>query len=341
MKKSSMLSAVFVGSQEIRLEHRPLPAPGINNVLIQVEYVAICGSDQVRFWDSGDVRQEPIILGHEFSGRIASVTYHERLATGQYVTIAPLFNCGVCEFCRAGLENMCPKRTRFGVAVDGALQEYVSVPVDRVYSLPTNISLAEGSLIEPLAVAYHTVCRAGRPVGEGALVLGAGAIGLLIAQVWRALGFGYIAILDLDPARLDVAERLGFPVWRELPTESSFHTIFEATGSAQAFSKWLPSLAPRGKVIVVSKLEEGAAIDWVDLLRKEGEIITSRYFTLADFQNSIDLVEMGVIQLNPLIGLIVPLEILSEKQGAEVMSLAKGVVRLLVRANKSVESENV
>jgi (R,R)-butanediol dehydrogenase/meso-butanediol dehydrogenase/diacetyl reductase len=331
MDHQSMFSAVFLRSQEIQMEQRLVPAPGAEEALIRVEYTAICGSDQARFWDSGEVPQKPIVLGHEFSGRIVTTLAGKGLTIGQEVTVAPLFNCGDCEFCRAGKENMCPKRRRFGVAVDGALQEYVCIPTDRIFPLPAHISLAEGALIEPLAVAYHAVRRAGVPAGEGALVLGAGAIGLLIAQVWRALGYGSIAVIDIDSKRLAIAQQLGFPVWKEVPEKSGFLTIFEATGSGQAFSTWLPALAPRGKVVVVSKLEAAVSIDWVDLMRKEGEIITSRFFTFADFENSIDLVRNGTVQLNSLIGMLVPFQKLSENHGVEVMALAKEMIRLLVQ----------
>jgi 2-desacetyl-2-hydroxyethyl bacteriochlorophyllide A dehydrogenase len=326
-----MQSAVYSGPQKIRIEQRQMPAPGAGEALIRVEAVAICGSDQARFWDSSEVTLEPVVFGHEFSGRIVSAPAGTGFKAGERVAVAPLFNCGECEFCMAGLENMCPKRRHFGVLVDGAMQEYVCVPENRVYRLPTHISLEEGALIEPLAVATHTVLQAGVPNGEPVLVLGAGAIGLLIAQVWRALGYGYATVVEIDPKRMEVAAQLGIPVWDRDPQASSFSKIFEATGSAQAFSKWLPALAPRGLAIIVSKLAGQAKMDWLDLLRKEGGIKTSRYFTLADFEKSIDLVEEGAVQLRPLIGQIVPFQKLAENHGIEVMTLAKGAVRLLVR----------
>lgn len=331
MELQTMRCAMISGPQKIHIEHRPVPAPRDGEALVQLEYVAICGSDQSRFWDSRDNCQEPVVFGHEFSGRIVSAPIGSGLQAGQPVTVAPLFNCGECEFCHAGRENLCPNRRRFGVAVDGALQDFVSIPADRIYRLPANISLEAGALIEPLAVAYHTVSRSGIPKGESALVLGAGAIGLLIAQVWHALGYGRAAVIDIDPKRLAVAKGLGIPMWKKDPGESHFQTIFEATGSAQAFSKWLPALASRGKAVVVSKLEDPVRMDWLDLLRKEAKLITSRFFTLADFESSIDLVEKGAVQLKPLIGQIVPFQLLAENDGVNIMSLAKDAVRLVVR----------
>lgn len=214
--------------------------------------------------------------------------------------------------------------------MDGAFQEFVRMPADRIFPLPDDISLADGALIEPLAVAYHTVGQAGTSSGRAALVLGAGAIGLLIAQVWRALGKGTVVIADIDPSRLAVAAKLDIPVQELSAVAVPFNVIFEATGSARAISTWLPRLAPGGKVVVVSKLTETVTIDWIDLLRKEGQIITSRYFTLSDFAASLQLVAARAVQLQPLAGKILPFEAFTGNTGQDIMRLAGQVVRLLV-----------
>jgi 2-desacetyl-2-hydroxyethyl bacteriochlorophyllide A dehydrogenase len=330
MDHQSMQSAVFVRPQTIQIEQRPVPTPGVNEALIQVEYAAICGSDQALFWDRTDEEHRPVVMGHEFSGRIVTAPDGSGLPPGQRVTVAPLLNCGSCEFCQAGRENLCRKRRLFGITVDGAFQEFVRMPADRIFPLPDDISLADGALIEPLAVAYHTVRQADSSNSQAALVLGAGAIGLLIAQVWRALGKGTVVIADIDPSRLAVAAKLDIPVQELSAVDVPFDMIFEATGSSRAISTWLPRLAPGGKVVVVSKLTETVTIDWIDLLRKEGQIITSRYFTLNDFAASLQLVAARAVQLQPLAGQILPFEAFTGNTGQDIMHLAGQVVRLLV-----------
>jgi L-iditol 2-dehydrogenase len=297
--------------------------------------VAICGSDQARFWGRESSADEPVVMGHEFSGRVVALGDGVTAPTiGQWVTVAPLLNCGKCTFCLAGQGNLCPQRRIFGRDVDGALQEYVAVRADRVYPLPSNVSADEGALVEPLAVACHAVRRAGVEPDASVLVLGAGAIGLLIAQVWRALGGGPVAAVDLDESRLAVAEELGIPAWIGTPTGPSVDTLFEATGSPDAFASWLPALALTGRAVVVGRLNQPVAMDWVSLMRKEAEITTSRYFTLADFTQAIQLLKDGQVRVSPLIGRTVPFQRLGEQAGQTVMAEAKQVIRLLIELHE-------
>jgi 2-desacetyl-2-hydroxyethyl bacteriochlorophyllide A dehydrogenase len=218
--------------------------------------------------------------------------------------------------------------------VDGALQEYVAVRADRVHPLPPNVPTREGALVEPLAVACHAVRRVGVEPEGSALVLGAGAIGLLIAQVWQALGGGPVAVVDLDEGRLAMAAELGIPVWTGTPTGPPVDTLFEATGSPDAFATWLSALAPAGRAVVVGKLNQPVAMDWVSLMRKEAEITTSRYFTLADFTQAIQLLRDGQVRVSPLIGRTVPFQRLGEQAGQTVMAEAKQVIRLLIELHE-------
>ena len=331
-----MHAVVLIAPEQMQIEERPTPQPGSGEALVQVHYAAVCGSDQARFWGRESFAGEPVVMGHEFSGRVvglgADVT---DLAIGQWVTVAPLLNCGHCVFCLAGRANLCPQRRVFGRHVDGAFQEYVAVRADRVYPLPPNVSAREGALVEPLAVACHAVHRAGVRPGGNALVLGAGAIGLLIAQVWLALGGGPVAVVDLDEGRLSVAEELGIPSWTSTPAESLVDTLFEATGSHDAFAAWLPALAPASRAIVVGKLDQPVAMDWMNLMRKEAEITTSRYFTLADFTQALRLLEDGQVRVSPLIGRTVPFQRLGEEAGQTVMVEAGQVIRLLIEWHKA------
>jgi L-iditol 2-dehydrogenase len=326
-----MHAAVIVAPKYIRLEERPIPQPGPGEVLIQVHYVAICGSDQARFWGRESSAGEPVVMGHEFSGRVATVGDGVTApAIGQWVTVAPLLDCGECALCLAGKGNLCPLRRRFGRDVDGALREYATMRVDRVYPLPANVSAYEGAMVEPLAVACHAVRRASAEPDASALVLGAGAIGLLIAQVWRALHSGPVAVVDLDEGRLAVAAELGVPSWTAASAGLLVETLFEATGSPDAFATWLPALAPAGRAVIVGKLNQPVALDWVSLMRKEAEIVTSAYFTLVDFAQALQLLIDSQVRVSPLIGERVAFQRLGERAGQTVMAEASQVVRLLI-----------
>jgi (R,R)-butanediol dehydrogenase/meso-butanediol dehydrogenase/diacetyl reductase len=330
-----MRAAVLAAPGQLCIKERPSLHPNAGEVLIRVHYVALCGSDQARFWKDAPFTDDPVVIGHEFSGQVAALGAGVKAPDiGQLVAVAPLLNCGRCSLCLRGRSNLCPQRRGFGRDVDGALQEYVAVRADRVYSLPPSVSPKEAALVEPIAVACHAVRRARTESGDNVLVLGAGAIGLLIAQVWRAQGRGPIAITDIDESRLAVAAAQGIPTWNDGPAQSAIDTLFEASGSPDAFAGWLPALAPTGQAIIVGKLEQQVGIDWVALMRKEAEIITSRYFSLADFIEAIRLLADGLVSVSPLIGSIVPFERLGEQNGRTVMSKAKQVIRLLIELQR-------
>jgi len=282
------------------------------------------------------------VPGHELSGRVGAlgpgVTGFE---PGQPVTVAPLLNCGTCRFCLAGHEYLCPERRIFGGQVDGALQERVCVPADRVFPLPERVSLREGALVEPLAVSVHAVHQAGPVKGRNVAVLGAGAIGLLIAQVARAEDARDVLVLDVQPKRLSVAEELGFvvintnlsdPVQRVLAHTKGqgVDLLFEATGSPAIGEYFAPMVAALGVIVVVGRMEQPVSLDLEAMLLKEARLVTSRYFSLSDFRRAAELLAGGSVSVLPLIQKVVPFSLLGERQGAVVMNVAHRVVRLLV-----------
>lgn len=336
-----MKAAVLTGAGEIVLEERDARRPVPGQVEVAVCDVAVCGSDQARF-ESRLRSGGPVVFGHEFSGRLsafgAGVSGFE---IGQAVTVAPLLNCGACRFCLAGHEYLCPERRMFGTQVDGALQERVCIPADRVFPLAEHVSLREGALVEPVAVSVHAVRQAGEVAGLDIAVLGAGAIGLLIAQVARAEGAGEVLVLDVQPKRLDMADELGFTAINSSlsdPVESVLaHTkgrgadvLFEATGSPAVGEYFMPLLAALGVIVVVGRIERPVLLNLETMLFKEARLVTSRYFSLADFQRAVELLAAGSVSVAPLIQKVMPFDRLGERQGAVVMDAARQVVRLLI-----------
>ena len=323
-----MKSAVLTAPQTIQLEERPLPTPGPGERLVRVGYVGICGTDLALFSSQERDQAKPFVPGHELSGRLVDGNTGE---SGSWVALAPLLNCRSCAECRSGQENLCASRRLFGVGSDGGLQEYITAPQDRLVPLPEGISPVEGALVEPTAVAVHACRVAGCAPGEKALVLGAGAIGMLIAQVWRASGGEVLGIVDQDESRLIAAEREGFKAISVLPAlPGKPAVLFEATGSARAFAAWLPHLDTHGRAVVVGKLVEPVEIDWVSLLRKEASILTSRFFTMDDFYTAVELIKSGLVSLENLIGGVVTLMEFQEEHGRKIMLKAQGVIRLVV-----------
>ena len=193
---------------------RPIPQPKDDEVLVKLEYVGICGSD-LHFYKAGaiggHVVEPPFVLGHEPGGTVVEVGKDvKHLKVGDRVALEPGKTCGHCEFCKSGRYNLCPDVIFFATPpVDGVFQEYVAHEADLCFKLPDNVSTLEGALIEPLAVGFHAANQGGAELGQTAVVMGAGCIGLVSMMALRAKGVSKVYVVDIMPKRLEKAVELG------------------------------------------------------------------------------------------------------------------------------------
>ena len=182
--------------------------------MVKLEYVGICGSD-LHFYKAGaiggHVVEPPFVLGHEPGGTVVEVGKDvKHLKVGDRVALEPGKTCGHCEFCKSGRYNLCPDVIFFATPpVDGVFQEYVAHEADLCFKLPDNVSTLEGALIEPLAVGFHAANQGGAELGQTAVVMGAGCIGLVSMMALRAKGVSKVYVVDIMPKRLEKAVELG------------------------------------------------------------------------------------------------------------------------------------
>lgn len=208
------VAAVLYAPYDMRIEGRPIPQPGPNEVLVRVRSVGVCGSD-VHYYEHGRIGsfvvEKPLVLGHESSGTIAQVgkgVPDSRLE--ERVAIEPGFPCGRCRECYAGRYNLCPYVRFYGTPpVDGAFTQYVLAPADFAHPIPSHLSDDAAALIEPLSVGLWACRKARLQGGEHVLVTGAGPIGILAMSAAFALGAVEVTVTDVSPERLRRAERLG------------------------------------------------------------------------------------------------------------------------------------
>jgi L-iditol 2-dehydrogenase len=193
----------------------PDPQPGPGEVLVAVRACGICGSDVHGMDGSSGRRQPPIIMGHEAAGLIAEVGEGvDGWESGQRVTLDSTIYCGECRHCRRGQINLCDNRRVLGVSCDeyrrdGAFAEYVVVPARILYALPDGLSFARAAMVEALSIAVHAVRRTTVEANDSAVVVGAGNIGLLVLQVLKSVGCSPVIAVDIDPAKLERARKLG------------------------------------------------------------------------------------------------------------------------------------
>lgn len=212
--EGKMKTAVMLGIGKMGFEERDIPHPKDNEVLVQLEYVGICGSD-LHYYETGAIGdyvvKPPFVLGHEPGGTVVEVGKNvKHLKAGDRVALEPGRTCGHCEFCKEGKYNLCPEVVFFATPpVDGVFQEYVAHEADLCFKLPDNVSTLEGALIEPLAVGFHAAIQGDAHLGQKAVVMGAGCIGLVSMMALKARGVSEVYVVDIMEKRLEKALELG------------------------------------------------------------------------------------------------------------------------------------
>ena len=232
-----MKAAVMTDIMETELVEKDIPGIKDDEVLVKVEYVGVCGSD-LHYYEQGrigDVRvQFPFILGHEAAGEVVKLGKNvTHLMIGDKVALEPGKTCGHCEFCKTGRYNLCPEVEFFATPpYDGVFQEYAAHRADLCFKLPENVSTMEGALIEPLAVGFHASNQGGAHLGQTAVVMGAGCIGLVTMMALRAEGVDKIYVVDVIEKRLQKAKELGATEVINGKEKDAVEEVLRLTGGA-------------------------------------------------------------------------------------------------------------
>ncbi len=208
MSQSTMRALVLHAVGDLRCEEVPRPVLQPGQALVRVLAAGVCGSDLPRVYHHGTYRF-PLIPGHEFSGVIEEVAGPGPRQPGEHVAVIPLIPCGRCLYCQVGAYAQCTSYDYLGSRSDGGFAEFVAVPQRCLLPLPAGVDPLLAALTEPAAVALHALRQGDPQPGDSVAILGAGPIGMILAQWARLLGAGRVFLTDVDPQKLAVAERLG------------------------------------------------------------------------------------------------------------------------------------
>jgi len=287
-----MKACVLHGVGDLRYEELPTPAPRPGEVLVEVKACGVCGSDIPRVFSKGAYRF-PTIPGHEFSGVVATAGPDGTGAglVGRAVTVFPLIPCRNCPACEVGAFAQCADYDYLGSRSNGAFAEYVRVPEWNLVPLPDGVTFEESAMTEPCAVALHAVRKAAVEPGDTVFVVGAGPIGLMVAMWARIDGAGQILLADIDHAKLEFAQRLGFDrtfnparsgsvaaagaAWVQDTAALGADVAIDAAGSPAAVESCLASARNFGRVILLGNPPGDMTLSqdaYWSILRKELEI---------------------------------------------------------------------
>ena len=305
-----MRCSVLRSAGELEVQQRAVPRPGPREVLVQVGAVGTCGSD-VHYYRHGRIGdfvvREPLVLGHEPSGRIVAVGPGvDAGRIGQRVSLEPGVPCRRCRHCHAGSYNLCPDIVFFATPpVDGAFAEYVTIADDFAHPVPEHVSDDAAALLEPLSVAIWAHHRAGTGVGSRVLVAGAGPIGLLVAQVAAVQGAAEILVSDPSPARRELARTFGAtavldPAIDTVSGTDGVDAFLDCSGAPPAVLAGLRAVRPGGTVVLVGMGADEMTLP-VAALQSREIVLTGTFRYANTWPTAVRLAASGAVDLDRLV----------------------------------------
>jgi L-iditol 2-dehydrogenase len=304
--------------KKLEIVDMPIPEFGPNDLLVQVKACGICGSD-IHGWDgSTGRRQPPLVMGHEAAGIIVDVGANvSNFSANDRVTFDSTVSCGHCSSCRRGSINLCENRQVLGVSCDefrrhGAFAEYVVVPQNIAYQLPVDLPFEHAALIEAVSIAVHAANRTPVKLGDTAVVVGSGMIGLLVVQAIRLAGCSRIIAIDLEDSKLEIAKSLGADLGlnpktvdvvaevKKLTGGKGADVSLEVVGATPTVKMAIECTRKGGSITLVGNLAPNVELPLQSVVTRELSIFGS-CASNGEYPECIEYLRRGDIRVEPLI----------------------------------------
>lgn len=317
-----MKYALIDGIKDIRIEEKPIPQKSPDRVLVKIIACGICGTD-VHIYNGKMPTKFPYSPGHEFSGVIHSVGESiKNLEVGDRVVVDPNYNCESCYYCRIGYPNLCENLKTTKVKSNGGFAEYVSVPEKIVYKIPDDVSFEEATLIEPLSCSIHVIEESGIKFGDIVLIIGGGAMGLILLQLVKQKGAKLIILSEPLEFKRELALKLGADIVIDPMNENlvssvkrvskyGANVIIEGVGLPETIEESFKILAKKGTLILPGLCPENKKINISPYQITKDEItIKGTFLNPFSFSRAID--KISTITTTPLITNIYTLDNIKE-----------------------------
>lgn len=349
-----MQAVVCHGPEDYRLEERPVPLPGPEEVVVRVESVGICASDvkcytgAPLFWGDADREgycQAPVIPGHEFVGEVVALGQGAGekygLALGDRAVSEQIVPCWNCRFCREGHYWMCNVHDIYGFRqrTFGAMAEYVRFPAGALnYKVPATLSPQEAVFIEPLACSIHAVQRGNIEFQDVVVIAGAGPLGLGMVAAARMKSPALLISLDLDDRRLELAKACGADLGlnpsktdavsevRALTGGYGCDVYIEATGHPAAVGQGLQMVRKLGTFVEFSVMRELVTADWTIIGDTKELNIRGAHLSPHCYPVAIRMLEKGLLPMDRIITHQMPLD--QYDAGFQMVASGRGSVKV-------------
>jgi len=309
-----MRQAVMTNPGKIEYRDIQKPTPTADEVLIEVKRIGVCGSDIHVYHGLHPYTSYPVVQGHEVGGVVAETGRGVTgFKPGDKVVFMPQVTCGVCYPCRHGMYHICDNLKVMGFQTSGAAQEFFPVKSEMVLKLPENMTLDEAALVEPISVAAHAVRRSGGVEGKKVVVLGAGTIGNLVAQVARASGATDLIITDVSEYKLNKAHATGFAHAVNTKQENLNEAIlkyfgpdkadlmFECVGVQDTITQAVDYARKGSTIVIVGVFGKKPEVNLGFVQDRELSLVGTLMYQKQDYERAIDLAANGKLQLVPMV----------------------------------------
>lgn len=298
-----------IGSDSISVISWPRPVPNAGQVIVEVHGAGVCGTDLHIALDAYP-NIPPVVMGHEVAGKVIEIGDNvDAKWMGLRVACETHHQVCKCDFCRDGRRNLCENKVSMGSFVHGGFATYVAVAEELLHVIPDWITDHEAALTEPLACICHILLDPPLiNVADTVLVTGPGPMGLLAAQVARAMG-GIVTIsgLEKDHMRLGVAKGLGFNTTHS-PEPESFDIVIECSGTESGISTGLRSARRGARYVAVGIVGHDINFSADAILYKELLVSSGFAATPQSWNRALKLLENSQVSLTPLISRVEPLK---------------------------------
>jgi len=309
-----MIQQSMIAPGKIEFYEIPIPDIKDDEVLVKIMKIGICGSDIHVYHGKHPFTKYPVTQGHEVSGEIVMLGKNvNNLSLGQKITIEPQIVCGKCYPCLHGQYNLCEDLKVMGFQTTGTASTYFAVDTSHITVLPDDFDYIEGAMIEPLAVAVHAVKRFGNITDKKVAVIGAGPIGILVAQSAKAMGAGRVMITDINDFRLKKASECGIDyAFNTKKTDFGIalleafgadkaDVIFDCAGNNITIGEAIANARKGSTIILVAVFEGVASLDLAVLNDHELDLNTTMMYRHEDYLDAIRFVNEKKINLKTLI----------------------------------------
>ena len=359
--EQTMRAARWHGQRDVRVEEVPVPTAGAEQVLVEVEWCGICGTDLEEYRD-GPVnipleehpltgQKAPITLGHEIVGKVVEPA-RDGSGPPEGARVIPdvVLGCGDCWWCKRHQEGLCECGAVVGLHADGGLAQYVVVTAATCVSVPPDLEADLAALAEPTSVAVRALRKVPNTIGSSLLVIGAGTIGLLVVQVARESGMSDIIVTDPNPQRRNLALSLGADF---APEPDEIHeclleataglgpdVVIECSGVPGLVKQGIQLTRRGGVTVLVGLHSKEESFDLLDTVLGEKHIVGSAaHLWDEDVASAVDLLSRGKVNGRPLLSTHISLEGVVEGFGV-LEAPAPEVLKILVTPNHSNDIED-